>query len=668
MSTRDSHDRYLSLVQLPSQISYPSKHTTLENRYTDGTNSTLSPRSLHKGVIFALRLSPFLMAVATVVGFLWWTILISISTSSRIVVSHSYLELYDHVVSDWWDIGDIAVGSIKSRELDFCPEEFENQVPCYNATKIVADDSSDVAVIDRDCGSTGKEHCLVIPPVDYKIPLRWPSGRDTIWVANVKITAQQVLSSGSLTKRMMILEEEQISFRSASIIFDGVEDYAQQIAKMVGLSDEDELRQAGVRTILDIGCGYGSFGAHLFSKQLLTMCIADYEAHGSQVQLTLERGLPAVISTFTSNQLPYPSLSFDMLHCLRCGIDWEMKDGKLLIEADRVLKPGGYFVWTSPIKNGQGSRNEGNMNRRKFIHDFGEGLCWELLSQQDETVVWKKTSEASCYSSRTSGMTLPICDEGVNVESPFYLPLQGCIAGANSRRWIPIEARKMWPVRAYPNATELQIYDLHSEVLNDDMGTWKFSVREYWSLLSPVIFSDHPKRPGDEDPLPPYNIVRNVLDMNARFGGFNAALLDEGKYVWVMNVVPTIAQNHLPLIFDRGLVGVLHDWCEPFPTYPRTYDLVHAAGFLSLQDSKHSSCSLLDTFTEIDRILRPEGWVIFRDTTPLIETARALATRLKWDARLVGVDNNTEERLLICQKPYLKRQLSNRQKIFKGKE
>lgn len=43
-----------------------------------------------------------------------------------------------------------------------------------------------------------------------------------------------------------MLEEEQISFRSASLMFDGVEDYAQQIAKMIGLSNEYELTKAGV--------------------------------------------------------------------------------------------------------------------------------------------------------------------------------------------------------------------------------------------------------------------------------------------------------------------------------------------------------------------------------------------------------------------------------------
>lgn len=76
-------------------------------------------------------------------------------------------------------------------------------------------------------------------------------------------------------------------------------------------------------------------------------------------------------------------------------------DGILLIEADRVLKPGGYFVWTSPVTNAQTfHRNKDNQKRWNFVHDFAKNLCWEMLSQQDETVIWKKTSKKSCYSSR----------------------------------------------------------------------------------------------------------------------------------------------------------------------------------------------------------------------------------------------------------------------------
>lgn len=101
---------------------------------------------------------------------------------------------------------------------------------------------------------------------------------------------------------------------------------------------------------------------------------------------------------------------------------------------------------------------------------------------------------------------------------------------------------------------------LQSDELTEDSDMWRTAVQNYWSLLSPIVFSDHPKRPGEEDPSPPYNMFRNVLDMNAHFGGFNTALLQARKSVWVMNVVPISGLNYLPLIQDRGFVGVLHDW------------------------------------------------------------------------------------------------------------
>jgi hypothetical protein len=55
---------------------------------------------------------------------------------------------------------------------------------------------------------------------------------------------------------------------------------------------------------------------------------------------------------------------------------------------------------------------------------------------------------------------------------------------------------------------------------------------------------------------------------------FAAALRD--LKVWVMNVVPIDSPDTLPIIYERGLFGLYHDWCESFSTYPRTYDLVHA--------------------------------------------------------------------------------------------
>lgn len=51
---------------------------------------------------------------------------------------------------------------------------------------------------------------------------------------------------------------------------------------------------------------------------------------------------------------------------------------------------------------------------------------------------------------------------------------------------------------------------------------------------------------------------RNIMDMNADLGGFAAAL--ESPKSWVMNVVPTIAKNTLGVIYERGLIGIYHDW------------------------------------------------------------------------------------------------------------
>lgn len=62
---------------------------------------------------------------------------------------------------------------------------------------------------------------------------------------------------------------------------------------------------------------------------------------------------------------------------------------------------------------------------------------------------------------------------------------------------------------------------------------------------------------------------RNVLDMNAGLGGFAAAL--ESPKSWVMNVVPTISKNTLGVIYERGLIGIYHDWYISFLNYALSY-------------------------------------------------------------------------------------------------
>ena len=67
----------------------------------------------------------------------------------------------------------------------------------------------------------------------------------------------------------------------------------------------------------------------------------------------------------------------------------------------------------------------------------------------------------------------------------------------------------------------------------------------------------------------------------------------------------------------------------------------------------HCRCSILRMIDVNDFM---QGWVILRDTVSLIDSARMLITRLKWDARVVEIESNSNERLLVCQKPFFKRQ------------
>ncbi|KAI4314086.1 hypothetical protein L6164_027026 [Bauhinia variegata] len=614
-----------------------------------------------------------------------------VDSTSQIPVSliyTNYRRIKEQAAVDYLELRSVSLGVTRQRELGLCGKERENFVPCYNASANLLAGFKEGEEFDRHCElSREAERCVVRPPKDYKIPLRWPTGRDVIWSGNVKITKDQFLSSGSMTKRLMLLEENQIAFHSDDgLIFDGVKDYSRQLAEMLGLGSDNEFVQAGVRTILDINCGFGSFGAHMASLKLMAVCIAAYEATGSQVQLALERGLPAMIGNFVTRQLPYPSLSYDMVHCAQCGIIWDEKDGLFLIEVDRVLKPGGYFVLTSPTSRPRGSSSRvKKINEMTPMGELTQKLCWNLLAQQDETFLWQKTADIDCYASRKHA-GIPHCKEG-NDAGSYYQPLLPCISGTSSQRWIPIQNRSSG---SELTSSELEIHGkycfltalclsplptppifppfcslflftylffviagVQPEDFYEDSQVWRSALRNYWSLLTPLIFSDHPKRPGDEDPLPPFNMIRNVMDMNANYGGLNAALLEERKSAWVMNVVPARASNTLPLILYRGFAGVLHDWCEPFPTYPRTYDMLHANGLLSHLASER--CSMIDLFLEMDRILRPEGWIILKDRLGAIEMARTIATQVRWEARVIDLQNGSDQRLLVCQKPFVKK-------------
>lgn len=92
-------------------------------------------------------------------------------------------------------------------------------------------------------------------------------------------------------------------------------------------NENGDLRSAGVVQVLDVGCGVASFSAYLLPLDIQTMSFAPKDGHENQIQFALERGIVAMISAISTKQLPYPSNSFEMVHCSRCRVDWH-ENGK----------------------------------------------------------------------------------------------------------------------------------------------------------------------------------------------------------------------------------------------------------------------------------------------------------------------------------------------------
>lgn len=72
-----------------------------------------------------------------------------------------------------------------------------------------------------------------------------------------------------------------------------------------------------------------------------------------------------------------------------------------------MLRPGGYFVLTSEMRNLPGVKIEEKVRLRKKnrvlfanIQRFAEEICWNVLGNLDGTMVLQKTSDITCYSSR----------------------------------------------------------------------------------------------------------------------------------------------------------------------------------------------------------------------------------------------------------------------------
>ncbi|CAA6668434.1 unnamed protein product [Spirodela intermedia] len=464
---------------------------------------------------------------------------------------------------------------------------------------------------ERHCPEEGPT-CLVPLPEGYRQPIKWPVSRDKIWYFNVPHTKLAVVKGHQnwvkVTGEYLTFPGGGTQFKHGALHYI---DFIQEILPGIAWGKRS-------RVILDVGCGVASFGGYLFEREVLTMSFAPKDEHEAQVQFALERGIPAISAVMGTKRLPFPSLIFDVVHCARCRVPWHIEGGKLLLELNRLLRPGGHFVWSATLftKNCQKMLRSGTLTK---------SMCWDLVTTKKDTLngvgvaIYRKPSSNQCYDSREKNDP-PLCQESDDRDAAWNISLQACMHRVPVS---PAERGSQWPER-WPQRLEAAPYWLNSsqmgvygkpaaEDFRADYEHWKHVVSSSYLNGMDIDWSN----------------VRNVMDMRSIYGGFGAALRDIS--VWVMNVVPIDSPDTLPIIYERGLFGMYHDWCESFSTYPRSYDLLHADHLFS---NLKKRCKLLPVMAEVDRILRPEGYLIIRDNKETVAEVEEMARSLHYEAKV----------------------------------
>ncbi|KAK4339225.1 hypothetical protein RND71_040687 [Anisodus tanguticus] len=521
--------------------------------------------------------------------------------------------------------GDEGAGSDYSVKVyPPCDIKYSEYTPCEDPQRSLKFKRDRLIYRERHCPDKSQLlKCRIPAPHGYKKPFKWPKSRDLAWYANVP---HKELTVEKAVQNWIRKEGDKFRFPGGGTMFpNGADVYVDDIDKLINLKD------GSIRTAIDTGCGVevkankkvktrleiclkklqqsmqvASWGAYLLSRDILAISFAPRDTHEAQVQFALERGVPALIGVLASKRLPYPSRAFDMAHCSRCLIPWDQEDGAYLMEVDRVLRPGGYWIlsgppirWRKYWKGWERTRDDLNGEQTR-IEEVAKKLCWKKFVEKDDIAIWQKPYNHFQCKEQKKKLMCPAQDP----DRAWYTELETCVTPlpevSNEEDVAGGELEK-WPKRLHavsPRISSGTVNGVTAESFEKDSQLWQKRVSYYKSVDNKF------NQPGR---------YRNLLDMNAYLGGFAAAWVDDP--VWVMNAVPVEAEvNTLGVIYERGL----------------------------------------DILLEMDRILRPEGSVIIREDVDILVEVKKIADGLNWDTLIVDHEDGPMERekLLFAVKSY----------------
>ncbi|CAL0331886.1 unnamed protein product [Lupinus luteus] len=262
--------------------------------------------------------------------------------------------------------------------------------------------------------------------------------------------------------------------------------------------------------------------------------------------------------------------------------------GMLLLELNRVLRPGGYFAWSAtPVYQ----KLEEDVEIWNEMSSLTKAMCWDLVTINKDKLnhvgaaIYRKPTSNECYERREKSQP-PMCKDNDDPNAAWYVPLQACMhkvpvnKAERGAKWPEEWPRRLHKAPYWLNNSQLGVYKKPAATdFSEDDERWKNVVDE----LSNIGIT--------------WSNVRNVMDMKAVYGG----------------------------------------------TYPRTYDLLHADNLFSKLKER---CKLAAIMAEVDRIARPGGKLVVRDESSTISEVAALLKSLRWEI----ISSNEEKGILSAKK------------------
>ncbi|KAF2298841.1 hypothetical protein GH714_028267 [Hevea brasiliensis] len=256
----------------------------------------------------------------------------------------------------------------KPKEFKPCDPGYTDYTPCQDQRRAMTFPRENMIYRERHCPmEEEKLHCLIPAPKGYVTPFPW---------LRVVTMYRLLMHHKSLTVEKAIQNWEYgkgnvFRFPGGGTQFpQGADKYIDQLASVIPIAN------GTVRTALDTGCGVASWGAYLWSRNVIAMSFAPRDSHEAQ--------------------------TWWLLGAFGPPINWK----------------NSYKAWQRP-------KEELQEEQRK-IEEVAKLLCWDKKYEKGEMAIWQKRVNAKSCPGRRDDSQVTLC-QAADPNDVWYKKMEGCI-------------------------------------------------------------------------------------------------------------------------------------------------------------------------------------------------------------------------------------------------